>query len=117
MRQQLRPLFDRIVVKELDPPEVRNSGLVVPVANEAPPPQEGVVVAVGGGIDWWESVGFSMPVKPGDHVMFHYSVGARVEVNEERLLVMRVGELLGVVEDVPAESALASEQADGGAQA
>jgi chaperonin GroES len=39
-----------------------------------------------------------MPVKPGDHVVFPAAAGAWVEVEEERLLVCRVGELLGVLE-------------------
>ena len=30
MRNQLRPLFDRVVIKELDPDRVRRSGLLVP---------------------------------------------------------------------------------------
>ena len=41
-----------------------------------------------------------MPVKPGDHVVFPASAGAWIEVEEERLLVCRVGELLGVLEQV-----------------
>ncbi len=41
-----------------------------------------------------------MPVKPGDHVVFPASAGAWVEIDEERLLVCRVGELLGVLERV-----------------
>ena len=41
-----------------------------------------------------------MPVKPGDHVVFPASAGAWIEVEEERLLVCRVGELLGVLETV-----------------
>ena len=40
-----------------------------------------------------------MPVKPGDHVVFPASAGAWVEVDEERLLVCRVGELLGRARD------------------
>ena len=30
MRHQLRPLFDRVVIKELEPDRVRQSGLLVP---------------------------------------------------------------------------------------
>jgi chaperonin GroES len=41
-----------------------------------------------------------MPVKPGDHVVFPASAGVWIEVEEERLLVCRVGELLGVLESV-----------------
>jgi chaperonin GroES len=39
-----------------------------------------------------------MPVRPGDHVVFPASAGAWVEVDEERLLVCRVTELLGILE-------------------
>jgi chaperonin GroES len=105
MRHQLRPLFDRVVIKELDPDRVRRSGLVVPAGTHEPPPQHGIVLAVGPGIDWWEQAGVSMPVRPGDHVVFPASAGSWIEVDEERLLVCRVAELLGVLEsneDCPA---------------
>ena len=38
------------------------------------------------------------PSRPGDHVVFPASAGVWVEVEEEKLLVCRVGELLGVLE-------------------
>jgi chaperonin GroES len=98
MRQQLRPLFDRVVIKELEPDRVRHSGLVVAPGTHEPPPQHGIVLAVGTGLDWWSQAGVEMPVRPGDHVVFPFSAGAWVEVEEERLLVCRVGELLGVLE-------------------
>ncbi len=98
MRHELRPLFDRVVIKELEPDRVRQSGLVVPPGSHEPPPQHGIVLAVGPGIDWWGSAGVEMPVKPGDHVVFPAAAGTWVEVDEERLLVCRVGELLGVLE-------------------
>jgi chaperonin GroES len=100
VRNQLRPLFDRVVIKELEPDRVRESGLLVPAGTHEPPPQHGIVLAVGTGLDWWQHVGVTMPVRPGDHVVFPASAGAWVEVDEERLLVCRVGELLGVLEPV-----------------
>ena len=42
---------------------------------------------------------FKMPVKPGDHVVFPRSAGVWVEVEDERLLVCRVREILGVIEE------------------
>jgi chaperonin GroES len=106
MRQQLRPLFDRVVIKELEPDRVRQSGLLVPPGSHEPPPQHGIVLAVGTGLDWWAGAGIEMPVVPGDHVVFPFSAGAWVEVDEERLLVCRVGELLGVLEIVEERTAL-----------
>jgi chaperonin GroES len=100
MKHVLRPLFDRIVIKELEPERMRESGLLVPAGSHEPPPQHGIVLAVGQGIDWWEQAGVAMPVKPGDHVVFPASAGVWIEVDEERLLVCRVGELLGVLAEV-----------------
>ena len=98
VRHQLRPLFDQVVVKELDQDRVRRSGLVVPPGTNEPPPQQGIVLAVGPGLDWWEQAGVEMPIQPGDHVVFPAPAGVWVEVDEERLLVCRVGEILGVLE-------------------
>jgi chaperonin GroES len=39
-----------------------------------------------------------MPVQPGDHVVFPASAGVWIEVDEERLLVCRVVEFLGILE-------------------
>ena len=75
MRHILRPLFDRVVVKELEPDRIRQSGLLVPAGTHEPPPQHGIVLAVGPGLDWWEQAGIAMPVKPGDHVVFPAAAG------------------------------------------
>ena len=99
--RNLRPLFDQVVIKELEPDRVRQSGLVVPPGTREPPPQHGIVIAVGPGLDWWEHVGVTMPVHPGDHVVFPATAGTWVEVDEERLLVCRVSELLGILHEAP----------------
>ena len=104
MRQQLKPLFDRVVIKELEPDRVRASGLVVPGGSREAPPQHGIVLAVGSGVDWWEAAGVQMPVRAGDHVVCPATAGVWVEVEEEKLRVCRVTELLGVLaffEDCP----------------
>jgi chaperonin GroES len=60
-------------------------------------------------MDWWSHVGLEMPVRKGDHVVFPASAGTWVEVEEERLLVCRVGELLGVLESADELSELSSQ--------
>src|SRR5690606_12393192 len=101
VRHQLRPLFDQVVIKELSQDRVRRSGLVVPPGTHEPPPEQGIVLAVGPGLDWWAGAGVEMPVQPGDHVVFPASAGVWVEVDEERLLVCRVTQILGVLESAP----------------
>src|SRR4051794_2923516 len=98
IRHQLRPIFDRVVIKELDADRVRRSGLVVPAGTHDPPPQQGIVLAVGPGLDWWEQAGVEMPIQPGDPVVFPASAGVWVGGGEERLLVCRVVEILGILE-------------------
>ena len=100
MRHLLRPLFDRVIIKELEPDRVRRSGLLVPEGSREDPPQHGIVLAVGPGLDWWDQAGVKMPVEVGDHVVFPSSAGSWVDVDEERLLVLRVGELLGALESI-----------------
>ena len=92
----LRPLFDQVVIKELEPERMRRSGLLVPEGTSDVPPNEGIVLAAGDGPP--ELPDFKMPVKPGDHVVFPRSAGVWVEVEDERLLVCRVREILGVIE-------------------
>jgi chaperonin GroES len=102
MPDALRPLFDQVVIKELEPDRMRKSGLLVPQGTHDLPPNEGIVLAVGVGPP--ELPDFRMPVSPGDHVVFPRSAGVWVEVDDERLLVCRVRELLGVIESVPSDS-------------
>ncbi len=99
MPDVLRPLFDQVVIKELEPDRMRKSGLLVPQGTHDLPPNEGIVLAVGDGP--FEVPDFRMPVGVGDHVVFPRSAGVWVEVEDERLLVCRVREILGVIESMP----------------
>jgi chaperonin GroES len=96
MPDVLRPLFDQVVIKELEPDRMRKSGLLVPQGTHDVPPNEGIVLAVGEGPP--DIPDFKMPVTAGDHVVFPRSAGVWVEVEDERLLVCRVREILGIIE-------------------
>jgi chaperonin GroES len=96
MPNVLRPLFDQVVIKELEPDLMRKSGLLLPQGTHDLPPNEGIVLAVGEGPP--DLPDLKMPVEPGDHVVFPRSAGVWVEVDDERLLICRVREILGVIE-------------------
>src|SRR3712207_9153711 len=100
MPDALRPLFDQVVIKELEPDRMRKSGLLVPQGTHDLPPNEGIVLAVGDGPP--DLPDFKMPVAPGDHAVFPRSAGVWVEVEAERLLVCRVRALLGAIETAAA---------------
>ena len=62
MPDVLRPLFDQVVIKELEPDRMRKSGLLVPQGTHDLPPNEGIVLAVGSGPP--DLPDFKMPVAP-----------------------------------------------------
>ncbi|CAN5449352.1 hypothetical protein BH20ACT15_BH20ACT15_11990 [soil metagenome] len=48
-RYELKPLFDHVVIEELEPERMRSSGLVLPQGAQETPPQHGIVLAGGRG--------------------------------------------------------------------
>src|SRR3712207_9515576 len=103
MPDALRPLFDQVVIKELEPDRMRKSGRLVAQGTHDLPPNEGIVLAVGDGPP--DLPDFKMAIGVGDHVVFPRSAGVWVEVEDERLLVCRVREIRGVIEPGPGRDA------------
>ena len=92
----LRPLGDRVVLKQLEAEEKTASGIVLPTKSQEKP-QEAEVVAVGpGGIV--EDKEIKMEVKIGDKVLYAKYSGTEVKVGEERYIIVSQNEILAVVE-------------------
>jgi chaperonin GroES len=95
---KIRPLYDRIVVKRIEPSEQRHGGLFIPdTAKEKP--QEGEVVAVGKGKRLEDGKLIPLDVKAGDRILFGKYSGNEIKVDGEELLIMREDDVLGVIED------------------
>jgi chaperonin GroES len=94
----IRPLYDRIVVKRLDSQDEKTaSGLIIPdTAKEKP--QEGEVVAVGKGKRLEDGKVVTLDVQVGDRILFGKYSGSEVKLNGEELLIMREDEVLGVLD-------------------
>jgi len=93
----LKPLADRIVVKQLDAEEVTKGGIVLPdTAKEKP--QEGEVVAVGKGKLSESGKIQALEVKKGDKILYgKYSATEITTSKGEELLIMREDDVLAVV--------------------
>jgi len=92
----LRPLADRVVVKALDPGEVKKGGIIIPdTAKEKP--QEGEVVAVGPGrlLDTGDRQ--PIEVKEKDRILYGKYSGTEVTVDGSEYLIMREGDILAVI--------------------
>ena len=93
----IRPLYDRIVVKRIESSEQMQGGLYIPDSAKEKP-QEGEVVAVGNG-KREKGVIIPLEVKVGDHVLFgKYSGSEAPKSIGEEYLIMREDEILGILE-------------------
>lgn len=97
--KQVRPLGDRVVVLPDMPEAMTASGIVIPeFAREKP--RSGTVISVGPGLPNLDNGARTAPaVEVGDTVLFSAFGGVDVELEKKLHLILREGDLLGVVED------------------
>ena len=93
---KLRPLADRVVLKQKEAEEKTKSGIyLASTAQEKPEMYEVVEVGPGGMIDGNEVV---MTVKAGETVLVGKYSGTKVKVDEVELTIVKQGDILAVVE-------------------
>ena len=93
---KLKPLGDRVVIKQLEAEETTKSGIVLPSqAKEKPQQAEVVAIGPGGVIDGKE---IKMEVKPGDRVIYSKYSGTEVKLDKEELIIVKQSDILAVVE-------------------
>jgi chaperonin GroES len=94
---KVRPLHDRLLVKRLEEEEMTKGGIIIPdTAKEKP--QEGRVIAVGGGKVNEEGKTVPMDVKKGDRILFSKYAGTEVNLDGEEHLIIREDDVLGILE-------------------
>ena len=94
---KIRPLHDRIIVHRIEEGEQRVGGIIIPdTAKEKP--QQGRVVAVGGGKKKDDGKVVPMDVKEGDRVLFAKYSGTDVKLNGKELKILKEGDVLAIVE-------------------
>jgi chaperonin GroES len=93
----IRPLYDRIVVKRVEEKETVQGGIIIPdTAKEKP--QEGEVVAVGQGKRLENGKVVALDVKAGDRILFGKYSGSEIKLDGEEYVIMREDEVLGILE-------------------
>ncbi|WP_116090883.1 co-chaperone GroES [Sphingomonas crusticola] len=91
-----RPLHDRVLVRRVEAEEKTAGGIIIPdTAKEKP--QEGEVVAVGGGLRAENGSINPLDVKAGDKILFGKWSGTEVKLDGEDLLIMKESDILGIV--------------------
>ena len=91
----LKPLGDRVVLKQLVAEETTKSGIVLPGQNKEKP-QQAEVVAVGpGGVDGKE---VKMEVKVGDQVIYSKYSGTEVKLDDEEYIIVKQSDILAIIQ-------------------
>ena len=93
----IRPLYDRIVVKRTEEKENKVGGLFIPDSAKEKP-QEATVVAVGKGKRLEDGSLVPLDVKVGDTILFGKYSGSDIKIDGNEYLIMREDEVLGIVE-------------------
>lgn len=96
---KVKPLHDRILVKRIiEEEESKTSGGIIIPDTAKEKPQEGKVVAVGGGKVLENGQKQAMEVQVGNRILFGKYAGTEVKIEGEELLMMREDDVLGILE-------------------
>ena len=87
----IKPLADRVLIEPAKAEEVVGGIIIPDTAKEKP--LKGIVKAVGQG-----TKDEQMVVKPGDTVLYGKYAGTEIEVEGQKLLMMRQNDILAIVE-------------------
>ncbi len=103
----IRPLADRVVIKQVEAEETTKSGIILTAAaQEKPSVAEVVAVGPGGVVDGKE---VKMFVKVGEKVLISKYSGTEVKVDGQEYSIVRQDDILAVVEGTETKSAAKAE--------
>ena len=93
----VRPLHDRLLIKRIEEQESVKGGIIIPdTAKEKP--QEGEIVAIGGGKKTEDGKVIPLDVKKGDRILFGKYSGTEIKLEGDEYVILREDEVLGVFE-------------------
>jgi chaperonin GroES len=92
----IRPLYDRIVVKRIEEAETTRSGIVIPDSAKEKP-QQGEVTAAGRGKRLDDGNMVALDVKVGDRILFGKYSGSETKLDGTEYIIMREEDVLGVL--------------------
>jgi len=93
---KIKPLGDRVVIKNLEAEETTRGGIILTnAAKEKPVMAEVLAVGPGGNVDGKE---ITMNVQVGEKVIYSKYAGTEVKLDGEEYIIVRQSDILAVVE-------------------
>jgi chaperonin GroES len=93
----IRPLYDRILVKRIDEQETTSNGIIIPDSAKQKP-QEGEVIAAGRGKRLENGEVVALDVKVGDRVLFAKYSGSETKLDGTEYIIIREDDVLGILD-------------------
>ena len=93
----IKPLFDRIVLKQINPNKTTASGLVLSEISQEKP-LIGEVIETGDGVIAEDNKQI-MTVKKGDKVLFSKYAGNPFKLDQKEFIIIRQSDVLAIIED------------------
>ena len=93
---QLKPLGERVVLKQQEAEEKTQSGIILPDSAKEKP-QTAVVIAVGPGSEK-NGKKTEMKVKEGDRVIYSQYSGTDVKLEDEEYIIVNQSDIIAIVE-------------------
>lgn len=94
---KIKPLFDRIVLKQVNITKSTTSGLVL-AENSQEKPLIGEVIEIGDGI-MAEDNKQIIVVKKGDKVLFSKYAGNTLKLDQKEFIIIRQSDILAIIEE------------------
>jgi chaperonin GroES len=94
----IRPLYDRLMVKRIEETERMQGGLHIPDSAKEKP-QEGEVLAAGKGKRLEDGKLVPLDVQVGDRILFGKYSGSEIKLDGQEYLIMREDDVLGILAD------------------
>ena len=92
----IKPLFDRVVIKDVESEETTKSGIILTsAAKEKPQMAEVLAVGPGGEVDGKQ---VTMQVKVGQKVIYSKYAGTEVKLDGEEVKIVSQKDILAIVE-------------------
>jgi chaperonin GroES len=95
---KLKPLADRVIVKQTEAEEKTASGIYLPDAAKEKPTKGKIIAAGPGKQDEKTGKRHELNVRVGDTVYYGKWSGTEVEVDGTKYVILRESDLLGVLE-------------------
>jgi chaperonin GroES len=96
MKNKIKPLGDRVLVKPHKADEKTSGGIIIPEAAQERP-LEGEVVALGDGAKTEDGKPLVFAVKEGDRVFYSKYGGTEIKIEGDNFIIIREEELIAVI--------------------